>query len=165
MIQKKICLLGAFAVGKTSLVSRYVYHAFSEKYLATVGVRIDKKSIHVNGQDIVLMVWDLAGQDEFQHVRISYLRGSSGYLLVADGTRPDTLDEALRIQQWLVGDMGPLPFVLAINKSDLAGQWQLSDAAIDDLRARDWHCLVTSAKTGDGVESAFHALAARMTTG
>jgi len=155
-------MVGSFAVGKTSLVSRFVYHAFSEKYLATVGVRIDKKSIRLGERDVVLMVWDLAGQDEFDRVRPSYIRGSSGHILVADGTRPETVDDAMRIQQALAIDMGPLPVVLVVNKADLTAQWRVTNQAIEDLRAKGWYCVVTSAKTGDGVDAAFHALASMM---
>ena len=162
MIQKKMCMIGALSVGKTSLVSRFVHHAFSEKYLATVGVRIDKKQVLLDGREVVLMLWDLAGQEEFEHVRMSYFHGSSGYLLVADGTRPETLEEALRTQQWLEHEMGPLPFVLVLNKADLTEDWQLSDAIVEEQRAKGWHCLVTSAKTGTGVEDAFLGLAAQM---
>ena len=153
-------MVGSFAVGKTSLVSRFVYHAFSEKYLATVGVRIDRKSIRLGERDVVLMVWDLAGQEESDWIRTTYTRGSSGHLLVADGTRPETVDEAVRIQQELASDLGPLPFVLVVNKTDLTDQWRVTNEAMEDLQAKGWHCVLTSAKTGDGVEAAFHALAA-----
>ena len=87
MIQKKICMLGAFAVGKTSLVQRFVKSLFSDRYLTTVGVKIDKKIVTVGDTEVSLVLWDLAGEDEFQSVQTSYLRGASGYLLVIDGTR------------------------------------------------------------------------------
>ena len=61
MIQKKICMLGAFAVGKTSLVKRYVHSMFSDKYLSTVGVKIDKKVLHNGDSEVMLMLWDLYG--------------------------------------------------------------------------------------------------------
>ncbi|MFN6951418.1 MAG: Rab family GTPase, partial [Albidovulum sp.] len=86
MIQKKICLLGAFAVGKTSLVARFVRSTFSDKYLTTVGVKIDRKDLDLPGTPVTLMLWDLAGEDEFNTVQMSYLRGSAGLLIVADGT-------------------------------------------------------------------------------
>ena len=83
MTSKKICMLGSFAVGKTSLVSQFVSSIFSDKYLSTVGVKVDRKSVSVKGQDVTLMLWDLYGEDGFQRVQKSYLRGASGYLLVA----------------------------------------------------------------------------------
>src|ERR1044071_1650162 len=92
-------MIGAFAVGKTSLVARFVKSIFSEKYLTTVGVKIDKKSLSVGDQEMTLILWDLAGEDEFMQVRMSYLRGSAGYFLVADGTRRATPDKTIEVQQ------------------------------------------------------------------
>jgi len=94
MIQKKVCMIGTSGVGKTSLVVKFVHSIFSEKYLTTVGVKIDKKTVAVDGNEIMLMIWDLAGDDDYQRLQTSYLRGTSGYLLVADGTRLITLDRA-----------------------------------------------------------------------
>jgi len=87
-LQKKICMLGAFSVGKTSLVKRYVDSVFSETYLTTVGVKIDKKVIDLSGRTVNLILWDLAGEDDINAFRMAYLRGAAGYVLVADGTRP-----------------------------------------------------------------------------
>ena len=78
MIQKKICMLGSFAVGKTSLVARFVRSIYSEKYHTTVGVKIDKKQVQFDGKSMNLILWDLYGEDEFQKVHMSYLRGASG---------------------------------------------------------------------------------------
>src|ERR1051325_7234218 len=74
LIQKKICMLGAYAVGKTSLVARFVRSIFSEKYHTTIGVKIDKKTLRVDDQELSLILWDLAGEDDFYQVRMSYLR-------------------------------------------------------------------------------------------
>ena len=98
MIQKKVCMLGGFAVGKTSLVARFVTSIFSDKYLTTVGVKIEKKSVQVSNQQLDLVLWDIYGDDEFQRVRMSYLRGASGYLLVVDPTRKATLETAIALQ-------------------------------------------------------------------
>src|SRR5207344_2519833 len=98
MIQKKICMLGAFAVGKTSLVSRYVRSIFSDKYHSSVGVKVDKKLVVMGDEQLDLLLWDLYGEDEFQKIRPTYLRGSSGYVLVADGTRRETLEKAVGLQ-------------------------------------------------------------------
>ena len=99
MIQKKVCMLGAFAVGKTSLVARYVRSVFSEKYLTTVGVKVDKKDLTVDERQISLLLWDINGHDDYQAVQQSYLRGTSGYLLVVDGTRRATLETVSKLQQ------------------------------------------------------------------
>jgi small GTP-binding protein len=162
MMQKKICMLGAFAVGKTSLVSRFVKSIFSDRYYTTVGVKIEKKTLQVNGQQWNLIVWDLAGEDEFMQIRMSYLRGSSGYVLVADGTRRPTLDAALDIQKRAREVLGDVPFVLVLNKADLTEEWELGNDIIEELAKQGWTGLKASAKTGVGVEEAFLSLAHRM---
>ncbi len=164
MMQKKICMLGSYAVGKTSLVAQYVHGIFSEEYLTTIGVKIDKKSVEVEGERIDLLLWDLNGQDRFQDVSMSYLRGSAGYLLVADGTRKDTVEAALLLNERAQEALGQVPFLLLINKNDLADEWEVDHRVVDDLRARGWTVLITSAKTGTRVDEAFHTLAQRLVT-
>jgi small GTP-binding protein len=159
MIQKKICMLGAFAVGKTSLVSRYVNSIFSDKYHSTVGVKIDKKAMSVDGHDVTLMLWDIAGQDDFQSVQPSQLRGMSGYLLVADGTRRGTLEVARQLHVKATQAVGEVPFILLLNKSDLAAQWEIDEPVFIKLVDQGWRVIRTSAKSGDGVENAFELLA------
>jgi small GTP-binding protein len=162
VIQKKICLLGGFGVGKTSLVARFVHSIFSDKYLTTVGVKIEKKSVDVGRDRIEFVIWDIYGHDDFQKLRLSYLRGASGYLLVADGTRPTTLDTAIELQRMARDVMRDAPFILALNKADLRSEWRLDDAAVTDLVQRGWRVLQTSAKTGDMVEGAFVTLGRSM---
>lgn len=165
MIQKKVCMLGATGVGKTSLVSQFVLSVFSDTYLTTIGVKVDKKTVSVDGRDVTLLLWDIYGQDEFQTVRASYLRGASGYLLVADGTRPLTLATARELQTVADGVIGRVPFVLVLNKSDLANEWHVDDRALWRLAEDGWSVIRTSARTGEGVEQAFLTLAKRMTAG
>jgi small GTP-binding protein len=162
MIQKKICMIGASGVGKTSLIAKFVHSMFSDKYLTTVGVKIDKKTVSVDGAEVMLMIWDLEGDDEYQRLQMSYLRGTSGYLLVADGTRQITLDQAIEIQGRVAGAVGPVPFLLALNKADLAAQWEIEQARMDELTARGWKPFKTSAKEGAGVEEAFVELSRKM---
>jgi len=162
MLQKKICLLGAFGVGKTSLVRRYVDTIFSDTYLTTVGVKIDKKMVTVGAEELALILWDIAGEDEVAAVRVTYLRGAAGYLLVVDGTRPETLDTAESIQRRIVAELGQVPFFVLLNKSDLQEDWALPPARIEALEAEGWMFHRTSAKTGIGVEEAFRELAARL---
>jgi small GTP-binding protein len=160
--QKKVCMLGAFSVGKTSLVKRFVQSIFSETYLTTVGVKIDKKNVELSDRIVTLILWDLAGEDDIASLRMSYLRGSAGYVLVADGTRPATLEIALSLRQRVEADFGALPFVLLVNKSDLREEWAVSDEEVEGLRGNGWWVQATSARTGDGVEDAFKALAERV---
>ena len=159
MIQKKVCMLGAFAVGKTSLVARYVHSIFSDKYLTTVGVKIEKKSLDLGDRQVDLIIWDLYGDDAFQRLRMSYLRGSAGYLLVVDGTRRETLDTALALADSVEHEIGRVPFLLVLNKADLEPSWEVDAREIANLSARGWRVVRTSAKTGDGVEEAFDTLA------
>ncbi len=162
MIQKKICMIGSYAVGKTSLVTRFVESIFSTKYLTTVGVKINKKTITLDGKDITLILWDLHGEDEFQKLRLSYLRGSSGYILVADGTRRDTLEKVMSLLPSAEEAYGKVPHILALNKSDLAKEWDVPDSVITDLQQQGWIVLHTSAKTGLNVENLFISLARKM---
>ena len=162
MIQKKICMLGGFAVGKTSLVARFVNSIFSDKYLTTIGVKINRKPIVLEKSTINMVIWDVAGEDEFQTVQRSYLRGSSGYLLVADGTRASTFETACDLQKKAEDTVGRVPFILALNKADLAAEWQVDPRAYARLADQGWTIMRTSAKTGAGVEETFQALALRM---
>lgn len=162
MIQKKVCMLGAFAVGKTSLVSRFVSSIFSEKYLTTVGVKIDKKSLVVDQREVTLVLWDLYGQDEFQTVQRSYLRGSSGYLLVVDGTRRATLETAGRLHTAAREILGHVPFIVVLNKADLESEWQVDQRGIWKVAEQGAPIVRTSARTGDGVEEMFLTLTRAM---
>lgn len=162
MIQKKVCMLGAYGVGKTSLVSRFVSSIFSEKYLTTVGVKIDKKRVSLLHGEMELILWDIYGEDEFQKVRMSYLRGASALLLVADGTRRETVQVAVNLQKTATDAVGTVPFLLAVNKVDLADQWQVDTEALSVVNDLGWKVIRTSAKTGEGVEDAFLVLARAM---
>ncbi len=162
MLQNKICMLGGFGVGKTSLVSRFVSSIFSDTYLTTVGVKIDKKKVSLDSVEMTLMLWDIYGEDELQTVRDSYLRGATGYLLVADGTRHSTLDTAVRLQKRAESVIGRVPFLLLLNKRDLDREWQVDEGTLVTLVKQDWRVVKTSAKTGEGVEAAFTTLAREM---
>ena len=162
MIQKKVCMLGATGVGKTSLVSRFVSSIFSDKYLTSVGVKVDKKTVTVGEDPVTLVLWDIYGEDTFQSVRASYLRGAAGYLLVADGTRQLTLDTARSLQKTAEECAGRVPFVLALNKVDLIAEWQVDDKALWKIADEGWPIVRTSALTGAGVEDAFLKLTRAM---
>jgi small GTP-binding protein len=159
MLQKKICLLGAFGVGKTSLVRRFVDTIFSDAYLTTVGVKIDKKTLAIGSEQMALILWDIAGEDAVSAVRVSYLRGAAGYLLVVDGTRPETLEIAASIKSRVDAEVGRIPFLALLNKADLVEDWALPPERIETLQAAGWSFRRTSAKTGDSVEASFQDLA------
>jgi small GTP-binding protein len=163
MIQKKICMLGAYGVGKTSLVRRFVESLFDESYHTTVGVKIDKKLLTVDGTPMMLMIWDLAGEDEIEQVRLSHLRGAAGYILVADGCRKSTFLRAMALEGRVAEAVGSLPHVLAVNKADLRSDWEIGAPFPPGADPSD--VFVTSAKTGASVEQMFERLATRMLLG
>ena len=152
-------MIGAFAVGKTSLVTRFVQRMFSDRYLTTVGVRIDTRLIEVDGQQLKLVLWDIAGKDEFSSVDRRYILGASAYLLVVDGTRASTLTVATELKRELQQALGDIPCILLINKGDLQDEWELTASDLDALHTDGPPPLITSAKTGEGVEAAFEQLA------
>jgi small GTP-binding protein len=163
LLQKKICMLGGFSVGKTTLVRRFIESVFSENYLTTVGVKVDKKVVTLADRTVNLILWDMAGEDDVATVRMSYLRGMAGYLIIADGTRPSTLDVALSLRERLQADYGGIPFALVINKHDLLDQWAIADSALESLRQKGWSVRLSSARSGEGVEDAFAEIADRTT--
>ena len=163
MILKKVCLLGATAVGKTSLVRRFVKGVFSDQYLTTVGVKIDKKDIDTASGPLSLILWDLSGEDEFTQIETRYLSGAAGYILVADRTRPETLDQAFELDARAAGAIGRRPRVLVLNKADLEDC--MPPEKLDAARERGLSLLSASAKTGDGVEDMFATLAGKLADG
>jgi len=162
MIQKKICMLGSFAVGKTSLVRRFIESIFSDTYQTTVGVKVDKKVIQLDGKEITLVLWDLYGNDDFQKIHWSYFRGASGYLLVADGTRRATLEKAVALEERARQEIGSVPFLFVINKCDLVDDWDVDPELEARLVGKGWTILRSSAKTGEGVDEAFSQLARKI---
>lgn len=158
-------MVGAFATGKTSLVAQFIHSIFSEKYHTTIGVKISKKIVTIEKKDLNLILWDLHGEDEFQKVRMSYLRGSSGYLLVVDGTRHNTLEKAFDLQKRVEETIGRVPFILVLNKSDLTDEWEIETVEVEELLQSHWNVIQTSAKTGMGVEDIFQTLTKKILEG
>lgn len=162
-VSKKICLLGDFAVGKTSLVRRFVYNLFDDKYLSTIGVKVSRKTVSVAGDEqvsqLTMLLWDLAGSEEFSPMRASYLRGAAGAILVCDLTRAETLANLTGYAADLRQLNPAAQLVLAANKCDLAEQHQLTELKIESAAA-ELHApyYLTSAKTGDEVEALFRHL-------
>lgn len=158
-VQKKVCMVGLYGTGKTCLVRQYVHSIFSAKYHSTVGVKIDRKTVTVDGREVTLLLWDLAGRDAEQDISPSYLRGAHGLLFVADGTRRETVDQLGELRELSRAAAGDVPAMLALNKSDLADQWVIGPKDLERLGQQGWHTVKTSAKTGTGVEDAFGWLA------
>lgn len=155
----KVCVIGDFAVGKTSTVERFVNNQFSDKYLTTIGVKVDTKNVLVGDVDLKLIIWDIAGADRFGEIEFAYMRGASALIMVADGTRVNTVTSVQKIREQVLDRYGDLPHVLLINKADLKNSWEVSDGKIETLRETCDNVYLTSAKTGDHVEEALCRLA------
>jgi len=162
-ISKKICLLGDFAVGKTSLIRRFVYNRFDDKYISTIGVKVSRKTVSVSTaatpKELTMLIWDLAGSNAFDQVQASYMRGAAGAILVCDLTRAQTLDSVQTYAGNLLTVSPEAKLILAANKKDLANQHEFSINQIEKVTtplAIPFY--LTSAKTGDEVETVFRHL-------
>ncbi len=161
--QKKICLLGEFAVGKTSLIRRFVEKRFDEKYLTTVGVMVSRKKVSLPASTVHLLIWDLAGGRDFS--QSGYLTGLAGALLVCDLTRVETLAAYQRYATQVRNVNPNAHIILLANKSDLTSTRSLPDEQLFPVAQEvGAPLLMTSAKTGDQVEQAFMMLAERLVT-
>ena len=158
----KICLLGDFGVGKTSLVARFVHSTFSPKYLTTVGVKVDSRDVEVAARGTIkLVVWDIAGRSALDALGMHYLRGAAGLLLVADGTRESSLRSALNLLMQSRSALPEAVAALAVNKLDLVERREVAPATLAELR-RNLPVVETSALSGSGVEELFATIAARL---
>ena len=167
LISKKMCMLGDFGVGKTSLIRRFVERQFSDRYLSTVGVKISRKTIALQDmereQELKLLIWDIEGHTKFKGISPSYLQGSSGVLVVADITRQETLDHLSdRIREYR--EINPSGQVaIALNKSDLLEEEEVLEIKSKlNLPEAILGIYNTSAKTGENVDTIFEELAYKL---
>lgn len=156
-MRKKVCMLGSFAVGKTALIKRFVCSQYSDAYLSTVGVKISCRRLDVDNQPMELVLWDLEGRDAYGEINFSYLRGADALLLVADGTRKDSLQTCLNLREQ--AKTGAIPYMLLVNKFDIQDKWAITAQDIIKLQEQGVPMMHTSAKTGLNVEDAFMDLA------
>lgn len=167
-IKKNIILLGDGAVGKTSLIRRYVIDEFSDDYITTIGTKVTKKEIYLEEEKtlMTMMMWDIIGQKGFRYTQSLSARGMSGALLVSDLTRKETL-ESLK-SYWIplvIRIAGPIPMIFLGNKADLKDELQFGLEDIESLAAEceafgsTNECFLTSAKTGNNVEKTFFKMA------
>lgn len=156
-------MLGDFAVGKTSLVRQYVEGIFDDRYLSTIGVKISRRTVTLPRRPVHLLIWDLAGSEEFSGVQASYLQGAAGALLVCDLTRAGTFASLETYASRLQALNSRVALMIAGNKSDLEDQREIEPDRLAELAGRlDAAWFITSARTGVGVEDAFSALAQHM---
>jgi small GTP-binding protein len=162
---KKVVVVGDPAVGKTSLIKRYVQDEFDDRYLNTIGAKVMKKSLGVKKPetgdlvDLKLILWDIAGQETFNNVKKAYYRGASGAIVVCDVTRRDTMEDMHRWIENLFDVSDVIPMVIILNKTDLEEETQFSnEEVIDDYAPYGAAVFTASAKTGENVEMVFHEL-------
>ncbi|MDI6888037.1 MAG: tetratricopeptide repeat protein [Candidatus Thermoplasmatota archaeon] len=156
---KKICVLGDSMVGKTSLIRRYVYGMFVDKYLPTIGAKVTKKVISAFGVELTLNIWDITGLEDFKTIHPTYYLGANGALVVCDALRPETLE---RLSNWvhsLFKVTGRIPILILANKIDLARRFYQEDFIKRLASEFSTKYLLTSAKTGENVERAFLTIA------
>ncbi len=161
----KIVMLGDFAVGKTSLVKRFVYNVFDDLYLTTIGVRVMKKEVVVNERGeihVTLLLWDIGGQQDFQEVTPQYLQGASGAIIVVDQTRLQTIEKIDRHVEQFKSENPEGVIAVAFNKDDLAVETEFPDEVnkrIESNRSRHGNAVFrTSAKDGKNVQELFEHL-------
>lgn len=160
IVQKKICLLGDFAVGKTSLIRRYVEERFDETYLSTIGVHMSRKRLERANHFLDFFIWDLVGGEDFQQVGRNYLLGAAGALIVCDLTRPETLPKLAYYAQQIRAVNETAALIFIGNKIDLSDERAISyEDLCQVLEPFALNLFLTSAKTGENVNTAFAQLA------
>ena len=169
LVKMKVCMVGEAAVGKTSLVRRFVLDLFNEAYAATLGARVTKRELHFQGVEVDkhvrvdMTLWDIMGERFVRdELRESYLLGAQGVIGVADVARPSTLDALETWVEWVRNAVGEIPVVYSVNKIDLLSELMRrpNDQEIEGLLGmKDVFWFYTSAKNGQGVEDVFAAVA------
>jgi small GTP-binding protein len=166
-LKKKICMLGQFGVGKTSLIQRYVYNRFDEKYLTTIGVKVSQKLLppilKTGKQDLVqysFLIWDIGDMHKFDAMVKCYYNGAAGALAVADLSRPESIDKLKINSEQFRSINSSAKFVIIGNKIDITPNSDSIQIQYQEL-AKEYSTdyLFTSAKTGENVEEAFIKLA------
>ena len=166
----KICLVGDSAVGKTSLIKRYVFDEFDHTYLTTLGTKVTKREmvLHYSEQecevDVKLLIFDIIGEKGFRRLlREAFFQGASGLMAVCDVTRGETLDS---LEDWTRNAYevtGKVPIHLMANKTDLKDDIAVSESEIIKAsRVLESPYDFTSAKTGENVEKVFEFITQRM---
>ena len=167
-INAKICLLGMFGVGKTSLVHRFVYNRFDESYLSTIGVTVSQKILppiqSESGifQQLKFLIWDIEGTDDNVSSRNNYYIGSAGAMIVADLNRHETIKRIPRIIDAFKKNAPEAKLVLIGNKVDLMDDVSTTKSFADLQKYASnlsSPLLLSSAKSGENVENSFLQLA------
>jgi len=161
-LRRKVCLLGAPGVGKSSLVRRFVDGSFDQAQDPSIAMSIFSGTVELGDVALEMMLWDPAGAESGGQYNRSFISGASGLIFVVDATAPQTLDHLLQAQSKERGFIGSRPAILVVNKTDLTGDFALSKAQIDAASKLDWRLIQASAKTGNNVGQVFTKLAELM---
>ena len=161
-LRRKVCMLGAPGVGKTSLVRRFVEHRFDQDDESSIAMQVSKGTVELGDISLEMMLWDPEGSEAWGQYNRSFISGASGLMFVVDSTRPRTLDHLLEAQTKGRGFIGSRPAVLVLNKVDLTPDVALTEAQLDAASKLNWHIARASAKSGDSVDEAFMKLAELM---
>lgn len=156
-MRKKVVIVGHFGVGKTSLTKQFVSNMFSEKYLTTIGVNIEKKVVETSKGSMNLILWDIAGEEDLDTIKTSYLKGSHAFLLVTDLTREITYSKIDTDVKYMQGIVGDIPHLIIGNKSDL-----LSKDQINQIKGKFNIDYFSSAKSGENVNEFFSDIAEKL---
>jgi small GTP-binding protein len=162
-VKKKVCLIGDPAVGKTSLIRKYVTDVFDDKYIGTLGTKVTKKRVLIEqpeiNYDLTLAIWDILGQKEFQRIQNMAYRGAKGAFLVCDLTRKETLDN---LQEWsnaIKQVTNEIPIIIVANKCDVETQaFGEDEIKVIAKKLNDAPYIITSAKNGDNVNESFYSM-------
>jgi len=161
-ILKKICVLGDFAVGKTSMIRRYVLDEFDDRYITTLGTKITKKNMNLEGRDLTFQIWDIVGNIKFTKIQGQYYQGSDGAFIIFDVTRRDTFDNVSKWADMFLEVAKGARLIFIANKVDLDSTFDF-EAMMEDVAKRyNAATFRTSAKTGAQVEDAFKTLGERI---
>ncbi len=169
-LKLKVCLVGDSSVGKTSLIRRYVYDEYSDKYLTTIGTKVTKKELIVSNPDgngnvhVNLAIWDIMGQHGFRALlQEAYFFGVDGTIAVCDMTREETMTGLADWLDRIKEVAGNVPIVAVGNKVDLEDELVVKDEDLGHTVNRyNAKYLLTSAKTGQNVEQTFTELTKRI---
>lgn len=159
----KLLLVGDPAVGKTSLILRFVEDRFDKEYKASIGVDIMSRTINIEDKVARLVIWDIASQEKFKRFRSSFYQQANGILLVFDLTRQETFENVDDWVREVREHTESIEMVLIGNKSDLITQRKIGSSVILEWIERHGCSYVeTSALTGEAVEEAFQKLTSKI---